>query len=91
MTARPVLRLILATGLVLLVGAVAVSAEEATATRLYLCNEGPSCAGFPFLSATAGTADVNCGYIHGTPLGEAYHQAGDDANSHRPRRRDLCR
>ena len=80
MNARPALRLFAAIAAMLLVGVVAAGAEEAPATRLYLRNEGPACAGSPFLSQTAGTADVNCGYIHGAPLGEAYHQAGDATN-----------
>jgi hypothetical protein len=76
---RPVLRLFAATVLLLLVGVVAAAAEEAPATRLYLRNDGGGCPGTPFLSATPGTEDVNCGYIHGAPLGEAYSTAGESA------------
>lgn len=80
MNARVFLRLVAATALILLVGAVAVAAEGEPATRLYLRNEGPGCPGAPFLSQKAGTADVNCGYIHGAPLGEAYSAAGQSTN-----------
>lgn len=78
MSIRLLPRLFAVLALVLSLGVVAASAEEpaAPATRLFVRNDAGSCPGFPFLSQTAGTADANCGYIHGAPLGEVYKTAG---------------
>lgn len=79
MRARLAVRLFAAVAAILLVGVVAASAQGADATRLYLRNDNTGCPGSPFLSQTAGTTDVNCGYIHGAPLGEAYNAAGQSS------------
>lgn len=82
MSTRPMPRLLAVLALVLTLGVVGASAEEpaAPATRLYLRNDGGGCPGFPFLSQTAGTEDVNCGYIHGLPFGEIYRATDADTN-----------
>ena len=78
MKLRSLLRLTAAVLAVLLLGAVAVAAEDAApVTRLYLRNDATTCPGNTFLSKVAGTADVNCGYIHGAPFGEVYGATGD--------------
>ena len=82
MSTRLLPRLLAVLSLVLCLGVVAAAAEEpaAPATRLYVRNDSTTCPGFPFLSRTAGTADSNCGYIHGAPLGEVYKAAGQTTN-----------
>jgi hypothetical protein len=79
---RMLSRLLAVLALVLSLGVVAASAEEpaSPATRLFVRNDSTTCPGFPFLSQTAGTADSNCGYIHGAPLGEVYKTAGEQTN-----------
>lgn len=82
MKLRSARRLFAAIIVVLALGAVAAVAQESSsATRLYLRNDSTTCPGSPFLSGTPGTADVNCGYIHGLPFGEIYTTAGQSSGT----------
>ena len=57
----------------------APTTEEPPTTRLFLANDGADCgaADAPFLTATARTTDINCGYVGGgLPIGEVASQSG---------------
>lgn len=75
----------LAIGLVGLAGGQALADHEyiytPTTTRFFMRNDGATCPGTTFLSVTAGSGEVGCGYQGGAPFGELYHAGGPVATT----------
>jgi hypothetical protein len=75
----------LAVGLVGVVGGQASADHEyiytPTTTRYFMSNDSAGCPGTPFLSTTAGSGEVGCGFQGGAPFGELYHAGGPVAST----------